>query len=335
MLNSVANPAILTLSALRERYRHYNLTIRSVCEDTVKMRLAYVDRLFNYLGPPETAAGLFLKIDHVTLGAFFVDYAMRYGPGSRQNMYSAARAFLRFAYEEQFMANDLSALVPTVRRYRMSGPPKALPEACILALEESIDRSDPVGRRDAAIICLLSTYGVRGIQVRRLRLEDMDWQNERIHFPAAKGGQRSVLHVVHGKFGKQRFVPMSPSTCSALTRYMGIRSHHAGTSKASPLFIGAFNKALSYDQAHKGFLRLCQQCGLCGQPPPRLHDLRHNYACRRLALWREEGRDINTMLPVLATAMGHVNIMNTQIYLHIEPSELHTAATRLPNPNKT
>ncbi len=195
MLNSVANPAMLTLSALRERYRHYNLTIRNVCEDTVKVRLAYVDRLFNYLEPPETAAALFFKIDYATLGAFFIDYSMRYGPGSRQNMYSAARSFLRFAYEEQFMANDLSALVPTVRRYRMSGLPKALPEACILAREESIDRSDPVGRRDAAIICLLSTYGVRGIQVRRLRLEDIDWRNERIHFHAAKGGRPIEQHL--------------------------------------------------------------------------------------------------------------------------------------------
>ena len=195
MLNSVADPATLTLSALRERYCHYALTIQNVCEDTVKVRLMYADRLFDYLGPPQTAVELFSKIDHASLGAFLVDYAKRYGPGSRQNMYSAARAFLHFAFEEQFMANDLSALVPTVRRYRMSGLPKALPEASILALEESIDRTDPVGRRDAAIICLLSTYGVRGIQVRRLRLEDIDWRNERIHFPAAKGGRPIEQHL--------------------------------------------------------------------------------------------------------------------------------------------
>lgn len=37
------------------------------------------------------------------------------------------------------------------------------------------------------------------------------------------------------------------------------------------------------------------------------------------------------MLPVLATAMGHVNIFNTQIYLHIEAGELREAATRLRN----
>jgi integrase len=95
------------------------------------------------------------------------------------------------------------------------------------------------------------------------------------------------------------------------------------------LFVGAYDKALSYDQAHRAFRRLCSQCGLDGKPPPRLHDLRHNYACRRLVLWRQEGRDVNAMLPVLATLMGHVNIFHTQIYLHIELSELHQASDLL------
>jgi len=54
-----------------------------------------------------------------------------------------------------------------------------------------------------------------------------------------------------------------------------------------------------------------------------------NIDALRSTLWREEGKDVNAMLPVLATAMGHVNIFHTQIYLHIEPSELHDAAARL------
>jgi integrase len=195
MLNSVTHSVALTLPALREQYCHYALAIRNVCEDTARARFVYIDRLFNYLGSPETSAELFSKIDPATLGAFLIDYSMRHGSGSRQSMHGAARSFLRFAYEEQFMANDLSALVPTIRRYKMSGLPKALPEASILALEESVDRSTSVGRRDAAIICLLSTYGVRGVHVRRLRLKDIDWQNERIHFLAAKGGRAIEQHL--------------------------------------------------------------------------------------------------------------------------------------------
>ena len=56
--------------------------------------------------------------------------------------------------------------------------------------------------------------------------------------------------------------------------------------------------------------------------------LRHNYACRRLALWREAGLDIEALLPVLATAMGHVNILATQRYLHIDAIGLLDASEK-------
>lgn len=195
MLLPVTDSAQVTLLTLREQYIHHSLTSRNVCTDTVRVRLISLDRLFAYFGPPPTAAELFVRINHTTLAAFLLDYAARYGLGSRQNMHSAARGFLRFAYEEQFLAHDLSALVPTVRRRAMAELPKALPDACISALEDSIDRSCPAGRRDAAIVCLLSTYGVRGAQVRRLCLEHIDWHNERIHFPPAKRGRPIEQHL--------------------------------------------------------------------------------------------------------------------------------------------
>ena len=141
--------------------------------------------------------------------------------------------------------------------------------------------------------------------------------------------QRSMLHVAKGKFSKQRLVPMSPSTMAALSSYLAVRGPHAGTGSGSALFIGAYDRALSYPQAYRGFRCLCHHCDLGGEPRPRLHDLRHNYACRRLALWREEGRDVNAMLPVLATAMGHVDIFYTQIYIHVELGDLRHTATLL------
>ena len=72
----------------------------------------------------------------------------------------------------------------------------------------------------------------------------------------------------------------------------------------------------------------CRHTGLRGHPSPRLHDLRHNYACRRLALWRQAGVDVNAMLPILATAMGHVNFFATQHYLHLDAVALQQAAAR-------
>jgi integrase len=179
----------MALGALRERYGRYETTIRQVSAEKVRNRFTYLDRLFGFLGPPNSAADLFSRLDRPTIAAFLRDYARRHGPGSRRDMHAALRAFLRFGYAEQFLAQDLSALVPTVRNRAATRLPKALPEPGIEMLEGSIERNDPEGRRDAAIVCLLRTYGVRGAQIRRLRLDDIDWDQERIRFAACKGGR--------------------------------------------------------------------------------------------------------------------------------------------------
>jgi integrase len=138
----------------------------------------------------------------------------------------------------------------------------------------------------------------------------------------------SPLHVLKGKFGKERLVPLSPSAHAALTAYLAVRQPYAPGSDSAPLFVDARGRPLKRDQVYRDFRRLCRHCGIWGDPSPRLHDLRHNYACRCLALWREAGLDINAMLPILATAMGHVNILATQRYLHLDAVGLQNAATR-------
>jgi integrase/recombinase XerD len=195
MLLPSIDGAGMTLPALREQYHHYALTVRNVCADTAGERLRYLDCLFEHFGQPQTVAELFAGLTPSTLTEFLLDYATRHAPGSRQAMHTAVRGFLRFIYEEQYMPLDLSGLVPTVRQRAMAELPRAMPDACISALEDSIERSSPAGQRDAAIVCLLSTYGVRAIQIRCLRLEHIDWQNERIHFPPAKRGRPVVQHL--------------------------------------------------------------------------------------------------------------------------------------------
>ncbi len=237
---------------------------------------------------------------------------------SRRTRLSSLREFLRYLHarcpQSALLPRDIvPRRKPTVRFYRIE--PEQIADLMVAAttvLPPNIIQPHAI----RMLIGLLYCTGLRIREALDLTLGNID-------------ATRSMLHVVKGKFSKQRLVPMSPSTLTALNDYLAVRSPHAGTSRSSPLFIGAYDKALSYCQAYDGFQRLCRHCGLGGKPLPRLHDLRHNYACRRLALWRQEGKDINAMLPVLATAMGHVNIFHTQIYLHIEPSELHDAAARL------
>lgn len=167
------------------------------------------------------------------------------------------------------------------------------------------------------LIGLLYCTGLRVGEALQLKVNDVDWK-------------QSILHVIHGKFNKPRLVALRPGTCNALREYLSVRRKHRPRSSA--LFINERGNALNYDQAYYSFQKLCRCCSLDGKPPMRLHDLRHNYACHGLERWRKEGRDIHTMLPILATAMGHTKIENTKVYLHVSPVDLQDAADRLPVP---
>ena len=65
-----------------------------------------------------------------------------------------------------------------------------------------------------------------------------------------------------------------------------------------------------------------------GSPGPRIHDLRHAFACQRLLEWYRQGRDVNALLPALATYMGHTCISYTQTYLHATPELMQVATER-------
>lgn len=138
----------------------------------------------------------------------------------------------------------------------------------------------------------------------------------------------STLFVRRGKFRKERLVPMSASTREAVDRWLPLRARHAESGPGCPLFATGWNKRLSRDGAYRMFRRLCSHCGLDGQPPPRLHDLRHNYACACIARWRQEHEDVDALLPVLANAMGHCDFHATEIYLHISAAALRHASER-------
>ena len=55
---------------------------------------------------------------------------------------------------------------------------------------------DPTSIRDHAIIVLLSVYGVRSGEVRRLRLDDIDWLGNRIRFIRSKSGRHEEAPLV-------------------------------------------------------------------------------------------------------------------------------------------
>lgn len=165
------------------------------------------------------------------------------------------------------------------------------------------------------LIGLIYTTGLRISEAISLNIGDIDFD-------------RNTLFIHHGKFGKDRLIRISPSTRNALDEWLNIRQDYSGAGKTAPLFVSTPSKRLTSSQARYTFRQLCNLCDLKDEPPLRVHDLRHNYATECLARWQREGKDIQILLPVLSTAMGHVKPESTEYYIHIHAETLRQASRK-------
>ncbi len=142
---------------------------------------------------------------------------------------------------------------------------------------------------------------------------------------------RQQLYVHQSKFRKSRWVPISPSTCSVLEHYIQERTRIFPAAPQDPLFVNLLGRRFFHQTVYTAFRQALSRCGLRGgkgDPGPCIHDLRHSYACNRLLTWYRQGRDVNALLPALATYLGHVCITYTQVYLRATAELLEMAHQR-------
>ena len=122
-------------------------------------------------------------------------YSRQHGHGAIRNMLSTLRVLLRYLYVGGHLPRDLSAAVPSRQVRQLGHVPRGISNDDAERLLRSIDRSQDIGKRDYAMLQVLSTYGVRGVQVRKLKLDDIQWAENRIIFRPAKGGKRIIQHL--------------------------------------------------------------------------------------------------------------------------------------------
>jgi integrase/recombinase XerD len=103
------------------------------------------------------------------------------------NLLAGMRAFLRFLHYRGQVRTDLSPVVPRAAKWSLAGLPKHLPPGAAEKVLAACNRNRPRGRRDYAILLLLARLGLRGGEVLRLTLDDIDWEHGRILVRARKG----------------------------------------------------------------------------------------------------------------------------------------------------
>jgi integrase len=143
--------------------------------------------------------------------------------------------------------------------------------------------------------------------------------------------QRSLLTIRQSKFRKSRLVPIHASARAALRAYADRRDHLDPGAAEEAFFVSSRGTRLCRATAEATFCDLRAQLPWLadgGRRGPRIHDLRHTFACRRLQQWYEQGVAVDQAIAALSTYLGHTNIRDTYWYLTGVPELLELAAAR-------
>jgi site-specific recombinase XerD len=198
---ALARSPMSGLEELIERYVAYLVDERGLARKTViahertaRLFLAeHADRQLRELGAGDVSR-------------FVTGQCRRLSVRSAERLVNGMRAFLRFAVAEGLVTTPLANAVPSVARRSGAGLPRGLDRAEVTALLASCDRRRATGRRDYAILVLLSRLGLRAAEVAALRLDDINW--------------RSAEIVVRGKGGSEERLPLPADVGEAIAAYL-------------------------------------------------------------------------------------------------------------------
>ncbi len=252
------------------------------------------------------ARGGLAGLDGWVIGAFVATLA-GYQAKTVEHKLCALRSLLRFAAGEGLIDVAVLEAVPAAKSSRQARIPSVWDPADVTKILQAIDRGNPCGKRDYAIILLVTRLGLRGIDVKRLEFADLDWPGNRLSVVQAKTGQRVQL-------------PLLKDVGWALIDY--IRSGRP-RSDCPQVFIrhtapiGPFS---DQDHLHQILLKHARVAHVRLGEKRRygMHSLRHTLATRLL----EDG----TPIEQIADILGHQSVASTGVYLKSSLGLLATCA---------
>jgi site-specific recombinase XerD len=242
-------------------YATFLLVERGLSPHTVFDAYVPAARLFLIgLARPRGRGGLRLdRLSAADVSVFLARECQDRSVSGTRDLVSALRCFLRYLHLSGRIDAPLVWALPAVADLRDRTLPRGLEPAAVRRLLASCDCRTLVGRRNYAILKLLSRLGMRAGEVAGLHLEDIDW--------------RRGLLLVHGKGGRIDELPLPDDVGQALVSYL--RRRPRCTSRA--VFVRVTAPRREMNRSTVGWV-VRSACDRAGLPRVGAHRLRHTAA---------------------------------------------------------
>jgi len=228
---------------------------------------------------------------------------------TRHGVSSCLRSFLRYLRTEDFIPRDLSQAVSGPVLYQFDDIPRAFTEEQVEALLCTVRRDrSAAGLRDCAVLLMLATYGLRAGEVLGLRLDDIDWREER-------------FRVRQSKSGRESFLPLVASVGEAVLKYLEKGRPQSETREVF-LCLRAPYRPLLGSSLHAVVCRRLRQADIEVKG-------RHGSHAFRFA---RAGSLLRAKVPLksIGDLLGHRSATSTGIYLRLATDDLRAISLDLP-----
>ena len=284
-------PSSTTVAALAERYLQEHVAVRCKPTTAAQYRLAIERYIVPALGTLPVSALARAQVAD-----------LQHSLCDRPAMANLVIATLSRMIDQAMawgVAGEMSNPCRSTQKYRTHRRERFLTDAEFRRLGQTLDELEATGRispHAAAALRLLMLTGCRRNEILTLRWDDVRLEAQELKLRDSKTGPRTVS--------------LSPEAAAVL----------AGIDKmpGNPWVIPGTRPGQRLSSLFEPWRRVRARAGL---DDVRLHDLRHSYASRALALGES--------LPVIAKLLGHAQIQTTARYTHLTRDAVRDAATRV------
>ena len=239
---------------------------------------------------------------------YLVKLRRHYAVSTVSSILSSLRLFLRFLRSTGRICHDLASSIQSPPRRRIQLP-RALPWADVRRILKAVDQRSPLGRRDYAILLLMSLYGMGSAEIMSLTLDQIRWEN-------------LTFTVVRPKTGESIDLPLLPAAARALAAYL----KHARPPDARTRSIFLNQRPMPYtaigSKAIRGALRKYARKAGVEAKVLGGHALRYAHASRQV--------DQQAPPKVLSSILGHRDPESTSAYTRIAVKRLRGIALPVP-----
>lgn len=278
-------------------YKNYLRIERGLSDNTISNYSRDLTKLTKFLDE-HTITKSPLTISKEEIQQFVYQIAKEVQPRSQARIISGLKGFFNYLIFEDYRTDNPTDLIESPKIGRKL--PDTLSEEEIDALIAAIDLSHPQGERNRAMLECLYACGLRVSELITLQLSDLYFDEGFIS--------------VTGKGDKQRFVPISTHTQKYINVYRKeVRIHdNPKPEYTNTLFLNRRGRQLTRAMVFTIIKDLAVKAGIKKVISP--HTFRHSFATHLL----QNGADLRSIQQML----GHESITTTEIYMHVDRSQL-------------